>query len=310
MLQHLNATPVKPQRVVIVGAGGFVGSTTAQNLKTKGIETVNITRQQVDLLQPHAAQNLAEFIQPNDALVVISAIAPCKNAEQLISNLQMAQAVCETIKSKATELSQIIYISSDAVYADDVSLATENSNMQPSSFHGMMHAARELMLKSAAGAIPFAILRPSVLYGFKDPHNGYGPNRFFRLAQQNKNIGLFGGGEEQRDHIYVEDVAEIIALCLLHRSTGILNIATGNSYSFKDIADKIVKITDAGVSIEPTARQNPITHRHFDITACRLAFPNFRYTSLDAGLAKVADHHLVATTCNTGSETKQCQTTA
>lgn len=287
MLQHLNSTPVKPKRVVIVGAGGFVGSTTAKNLQAKGIETINITRQQVDLLQPNAAQALAEFIQPQDALVVISAIAPCKNAEQLIANLNMQQAVCEAIKNCATQLSQIIYISSDAVYADDVSLATESSNMQPSSFHGIMHAARELMIKTAAGAVPLAILRPSVLYGLKDPHNGYGPNRFFRLAKQQQTITLFGGGEEQRDHIYVEDVAEIIALTLLHRSTGSLNIATGNSYSFKDIADKIVKLSGVNITVEPTARQNPITHRHFDVTACKRAFPTFKYTDLDAGLAVV-----------------------
>jgi UDP-glucose 4-epimerase len=291
MLENLNATATKPQRVVIIGAGGFVGSTTAKNLQAKGIETVNITRQQLDLLQPNAQHTLAEFIQQGDALLVISAIAPCKNSEQLISNLQMLRPVCEVIKDKSALLSHVVYISSDAVYADDVALATEESKMQPSSFHGMMHAARELMIKSAAAAVPLAILRPSVLFGLKDPHNGYGPNKFFRLARENKTLGLFGGGEEQRDHIFIEDVAEVIALTLMHRSKGTLNIATGTSFSFKDIADKVVKLSGTTAAVEPSARQNPITHRHFDITACRQAFPTFKYTTMDSGLSTVWEQY-------------------
>jgi nucleoside-diphosphate-sugar epimerase len=287
MLQHLNQVATKPQRVIIVGAGGFVGSTTLNNLKAKGIETVGITRQEIDLLKPNAQHALAEFVQPNDALVMISAIAPCKNSEQLIDNLQMMQTVCNVIKDKAALLSQVVYISSDAVYADDVALATEDSKIQPSSFHGMMHAARELMIKTAAGNIPLAILRPSILFGHADPHNGYGPNRFFRLVNQGQTITLFGGGEEQRDNIFVDDVAEVIALTLMHRSKGVLNIATGKSHSFKDVADLVVKTAGKAVAVEPTARQNPITHRHFDITACRQAFPAFAYTDIAVGLQKV-----------------------
>jgi nucleoside-diphosphate-sugar epimerase len=40
-----------------------------------------------------------------------------------------------------------------------------------------------------------------------DPHNGYGPNRFRRLAAAGQEIVLFGGGEERRDHVLVDDVA-------------------------------------------------------------------------------------------------------
>jgi nucleoside-diphosphate-sugar epimerase len=292
MLKHLNATAMQPARVVILGAGGFVGSTAAHNLRAKGIKTLEVTRDQVDLQHADAASKLTALLQAGDVLLIAAAIAPCKNGEQLLANIQMQHAICEAIKSKNADLTQVVYISSDAVYADDVALANEDSKMQPSSFHGMMHAARELMLKGVCGAVPLAILRPSVLYGFNDPHNGYGPNRFFRLANEEKNITLFGGGEELRDHIYVNDVAEIIAQTMLHRSHGALNVATGQSHSFKEIADKVVKLMAADVVVEATPRQNAITHRHFDITACRQAFPEFRYTTLDAGLALVQKEYV------------------
>jgi len=54
------------------------------------------------------------------------------------------------------------------------------------------------MLLSVAGSIPLAILRPTLVYGAGDPHNGYGPNRFRRLASANQPIVLFGEGEERR----------------------------------------------------------------------------------------------------------------
>ena len=70
------------------------------------------------------------------------------------------------------------------------------------------------------------IIRPTLIYGPGDPHNGYGPNRFMRLAIVNKNIELFGKGEEVRDHIHIDDVGKIISMLILRRVVGILNLVT------------------------------------------------------------------------------------
>ena len=43
------------------------------------------------------------------------------------------------------------------------------------------------------------------------------------------------------------------------------------------------------VEIRATPRQNPITHRHFDIVDCLKAFPDFHYISLRDGLALSAE---------------------
>ncbi len=289
MLNHLNKIASKPKRVVVIGAGGFVGAEVVKNLQSKSVPTVALSRNELDLLQPGAINILSGLIQDGDAIVMLATIAPCKNAQQLIENLQMMQVVCEVIRLKSTLISHVVYISSDAVYADDVSLANENSVQQPSSFHGMMHTARELMAKSGVGSIPLAILRPSLLYGINDPHNGYGPNRFVRLVADGKDIGLFGGGEEQRDHIAVEDVAELIVQVLLHKSQGVMNIATGRSYSFKDVADLIIRLSNSESKVIPSVRQNPITHRHFDITVSQQVFPHFKYIELENGISRVLE---------------------
>ena len=68
-----------------------------------------------------------------------------------------------------------------------------------------MHLTREAILKDNFNKI-LCILRPTLIYGPGDTHNGYGPNRFINLALKNKSIPIFGNGEEKRDHIFVEDV--------------------------------------------------------------------------------------------------------
>ena len=38
------------------------------------------------------------------------------------------------------------------------------------------------------------ILRPTLIYGFGDTHNSYGPNRFFNQIIEKREINIFGEG--------------------------------------------------------------------------------------------------------------------
>ena len=283
MLEHLDPAPGRVERVVIVGAGGFVGSTIGTSLAAAGVPSLPLTRRELDLLAVDATTTLKTLLRPTDSLVMVSAMAPVRTIPMLSPNIRMAEAVCEVLA--AGPVAHVVYISSDAVYVDDANPVTEGSSCQPSSLHGMMHAARELMLRTAVTS-PLAILRPTLLYGARDPHNGYGPNRFRRQAERGEPIGLFGGGEEMRDHVLVDDLGALTRLVLAHRSRGVLNVATGVSTSFHQVAEMVVALAPKPVDIRTTPRQAPITHRHFDITACLKAFPSFRYTALADGLRR------------------------
>jgi nucleoside-diphosphate-sugar epimerase len=149
-----------------------------------------------------------------------------------------------------------------------------------------MHLAREVMLKSIVSS-SLSVLRPTLIYGAADPHNGYGPNRFRRACAAGQEITLFGNGEELRDHVLIDDVAEIIYRVLRHRSQGTLNIATGEVHSFRNIAESIVKMSKNPVRVRATERQGAMPHggyRAFNASATRAAFPDFRYTELQEGL--------------------------
>jgi len=281
MIEHLNPQPIKPARVVVIGAAGFVGGAVAARLERDGVPVVRVGRKEIDLLSPEATDKLSRIIRQGDAVVAAAAKAPCKDSAMLVDNMAMARAMVRALA--AAPVAHVINISSDAVYADSAQPLTEASSAAPDSLHGAMHLAREVMFRAELKA-PLAILRPSLLYGAADPHNGYGPNRFRRLAAEGKEIVLFGEGEERRDHVYIGDVAELVARVLYRRSTGVLNIATGTVNSFRQLAEKI---SGGKVAIKTSPRSGPMPHngyRPFDPAGVRKAFPDFRFTPLDEGL--------------------------
>ena len=287
MLTHLLKTATHPNRVVILGSAGFVGSACCQRLESQGITVLSVPRTELDLTQPDAGETLAELLNPEDTLLFVSAKAPVKNEAMLIENLQMGKAVCEALQKSPVK--HVTYISSDAVYVDSDSPLSEESCAQPGSLHGIMHLAREVMLTNAWQG-PLCLLRPTLIYGTGDPHNGYGPNRFIRLAKKKEEILLFGEGEERRDHVWIQDVSDLICRVLSHRSTGILNIATGTVFSFREIAEQATQITPNSSQIKSSPRSGPMPHngyRAFDPAATHQAFRDFTYTNLKDGLRKV-----------------------
>lgn len=285
---HLDAEGKGPARAVIVGARGFVGGAIADALEARDVECVRLTSDDVDLLKPDSGKALAERIAPRDAVIVASALAPCKDHAMFRDNIAMQAEINDALAASIP--SHVLYVSSDAVYSDSPDPLTEGSVTMPDNLHGMMHVARETMLRASFPDVPLACLRPTLIYGAGDPHNGYGPNRFRRLAQAGEAITLFGEGEERRDHVDVRDVAELGARMVMHRSSGALNAATGTVVSFMDAARKMAALADANVEIVTTERQGPMPHngyRPFDPSGVAKAFPDFAFTRPDEGFERL-----------------------
>jgi UDP-glucose 4-epimerase len=281
-----------PARTVVLGCRGFVGSAVLAQLRALGWPADGVSSTDVDLTAEGAGAALGGRLREDDAVVFVSALTPDKgkDAATLERNVRMARHVADTLIDRP--VAHLVNIGSDAVYDDDANPVRESSCASPSSLHGAMHLAREVVLADACGkaGIPLALLRPSLLFGLGDTHNGYGPNRFARAAVEGGTITLFGEGEERRDHVFIGDVARIVAEVLGRGSTGVLNVATGTSVSFRDAAEIAVELARGSATVEGTPRQNPITHRHFDTAASIAAFPSFAWTPLREGLrAMVAD---------------------
>jgi nucleoside-diphosphate-sugar epimerase len=281
-LRHREGPPGEPSRVVVLGAGGFLGRSACASLEKDGVPLVALGSRDLDLADPAADEALAGRLAEGDALVFLSALTPDKGRDSatLMRNLAMARAVAAV--AKKVKLAHLVYASSDAVYPFTEDSVSEDSPAAPTDLYGAMHRTRELILAAEAPA-PLAVLRFTAVYGPGDTHNSYGPNRFVRQALADGVVRLFGEGEETRDHLWIGDAVAVLRRVVAHRSTGLLNVASGGSTSFRSVADAVAALVP-GARVESSPRQSAVTHRRFEPAAMRAAFPELRFTPLAEGL--------------------------
>jgi len=289
LLNHRNSAYEPPRRVVVIGCRGVIGRALCNLFDVNGIPFLPLSSDDVDLLNDDATERLSELLEPSDSLVMLSALTPDKGRDRntFMRNIRMANAVCGAIERKP--VSHIVYMSSDAVYPMGTELLTEESCAAPEDLYGTMHRVREILFADAAKDVPLAILRCTLVCAATDTHNSYGPNRFRRVAREEGKITLGGAGEETRDHISVDDVAKIIQQAVGFRSSGVLNIATGRSLSFDAVARSVAECFDPPADVIHSPRSAPITHRHFDISALRRAFPDLRLTRIEDAIRSIHD---------------------
>lgn len=283
MLEHTNSAATLPKRIVVVGGNGFIGRVLVPLLEADGAEVVSIAGRDLDLSSDGAAEKLAARMKPDDAVVFLSALTPDRGRDIGTFQKNIDIAVNVVRACEAVPPAHMIYLSSDAVYDMIDAPVTEETPPMANDLYGAMHRAREVMIQQSIKA-PVAVLRCTLVLGAGDPHNSYGPNRFRRMAKDGE-IRLFGGGEETRDFVDVTDVAGLIKAVLARKSTGILNLARGQSFSFFDLAEKVAAQFNPPAKVQTTERNNPITHRVFDTSALTAAFPDFAFLPLDEALA-------------------------
>ncbi len=272
----------KKQRIIILGSKSFIGKEIIKKLHKNHL--ILVSRKKIDLEKKSSILKLRKLFKKNDILVFIAAIAPVKNVEMLNKNLVICENILKSLENFS--LKHLIYISSDAVYSDHKLKLDETSLTIPNSLHGFMHLIRENMLQNIN--CTKTIIRPTLVYGENDPHNGYGPNQFIRYAQSKKEISLFGKGEEKRDHINVKDVAEIVKASINKRFNGIINAVSGNVISFHEIA-KIIKILYPNTNIKYIPRKGPMPHngyRAFNNNKLKSIFPKIQLTNLPSWIKK------------------------
>jgi UDP-glucose 4-epimerase len=267
------------QRVVIFGAAGFVGASIIKQLGA-AYDVLALSRKECDIADATSRAKIAALVKDGDVVICAAAKAPAKNMEMLTDNISMITNIAEGLRGK--KLAYLLNISSDAVYGDSMQPMDEASAIEPLSAHGIMHCMREYILQHAVAA-PIGHLRPTLIYGAGDPHNGYGPNSFIRLAQAGKNIELFGNGEEQRDHVFVGDVARLAVAMIEQKTIGAVNAVSGEVISFMEIAQLVAATTNGATQILTKPRSGPMPHngyRAFTNARARAVCPSLTFQSL------------------------------
>jgi nucleoside-diphosphate-sugar epimerase len=285
--------------VLLIGRSGFVANSLTAELERAGIPHTAVGRPDVDLTDPSSVAMLTELVQPTDAVVILSALTPDKGRDfrTLMKNLRMAEHLGEVFDRRPC--AHVVYVSSDAVYDGRQTPLDEASSREPVDLYALMHTAREMMLQSVLTArdVPHCVLRPVALFGAGDTHNSYGPNRFVREALEHRTITLFGGGEDERTHLYIDDAVRLIAACCSRMSTGVLNLAGPDALSFRNVAEMIASACPFPVEITFKARPGAgsISRRPFSVRELQQSFPDFAFTpgptAFNAFVARAIGHN-------------------
>jgi len=267
----------KNYKIIILGAGGFISGNVENFLQKSNVRLLSLPRKKIDLKKKQSIKKLLKIVKEKDVIFFAAAEAPVKNENMLLNNLIMAKNMCEVLKKKKPSF--FLYLSSDAVYSDTKKKIHEDSLTVPDSLHGIMHLTREKMFENLIKS-KLCIVRPTLVYGDGDPHNGYGPNRFIRLIKEKEKISLFGKGEELRDHVWINDVSKTISKLIIKRKTGKFNLVTGKIISFDNIAKQIIKVTGKKSKIFYQKRKGPMPHggfRAFKNSRFEKIYPKFKF---------------------------------
>lgn len=270
-----------PHRIVVVGCNGFIGKALTTKLTELGIVHVGLSKEEFNLLDDKVSEKLKQIIQPNDHIVFTSAITPSKSPGDVQKSIKMVETFAAALADKPCK--QVVLISSDAVYGDRGGKFDENSLSSPNSFHGLAQLSREIVLQDHK-KLNLAILRVCAVYGKGDTHNSYGPNRFLKQIENSESIKVFGEGLSVRDHIHIDDVVRIILNSIDINFSGILNVVSGYSYTFMEVAQKCQEVFSPNSQIETQGTEGEILIKQFNTLRIQELFPKFKTTDLDLGL--------------------------
>lgn len=152
-----------------------------------------------------------------------------------------------------------IYASSAAIYGNSTVFAEDRENETPLNVYGYSKKlfddyVRRTVL-SCTDHSPVVGLRYFNVYGPREAHKGTMASVAFHLFNQvdkGENPKLFGAhdgygaGEQSRDFIHVEDVADVAIWCWHAGISGIFNCGTGKAEPFRTIAQSIIQSLGRG----------------------------------------------------------------
>ena len=253
---------MKKKNILITGGLGFIGSHISNmlmednhiiivdNLSTGNINNlINPNHDNLEIIKKDICE-----IDWNDILTDIDYIFHLAAMASVPLSID-APIKCNEVNLNATvklldsavknNVQKIVFSSSAAVYGQNKNMPLkETEPLMPTSPYAASKASCEIYLKSfyESYGLNYTVLRYFNVFGPKqDKNSDYAaviPN-FISAFLSGKSPKIYGDGNQTRDFIYVEDVANANILACKSKYNGVVNIASGEKISIKQLFEVI-----------------------------------------------------------------------
>lgn len=305
-------------RAVVTGGAGFIGSTLVDRLVDDGVEVLVVddlshgrlehlaaargsgamTFHQIDVRAPELHEAIARF-QPDVVFhlaaqvdAVASVADPVADAETNV--VGTVNVLAATVAANAR---RVVYVSSGgAIYGAAATLpANERTHRHPATPYGVSKSAADgyLRLFKEQYGLDYVSLGPSNVYGPRQDATGEGGvvAVFTARLLGGERPVVYGGGDQTRDFVYVEDVADACVRAARRGGGMYLNISTGIETAIADLAAKLGRLA-TGRLVAPDygpARGGDVLRSCLDPSAAKRKLGWEAWTDLDDGLVQTVD---------------------
>ena len=238
------------KKVVITGAGGFVGRRLASRFEEeKSVEVATFDPRKNSLFIPRTLRNL---VSKAEVVYHLAAVNDPKGHGILKTNIFGTWGILEAVR-RYSPSSRFIFASSFAVYKKPESKVIINEGYAtiPRNIYGFTKLIGEklCLFYSKIFGIKVLIMRISNIYGpMMPPFKHSVIATFIEKIRTGKNIEVSGNGEQTRDFIYIDDVIEALVLAnLIIDRFIILNLCSGEETSI----NKLIRLISDSLHKEP-----------------------------------------------------------
>jgi UDP-glucose 4-epimerase len=296
-------------KILITGATGFIGSHLSRELVEKDYSVFGlfsedkISNKIINLLTEKKKfclekgdirnfEKINQIVKKNDIGIIIhlAAILPGdKEIEDPFNFFEInARGTLNLLNiAYKNKIKRFIYSSTNSVYSEPPEYlpVDENHPTRPPTIYGVSKLEGELYCGVYSKEIDITVLRYCGAYGkVQDEH--YATYRFVKQALNNEPITIYGDGSQTTDFTHIDDIIQGTILAMEKNKPGIYNISSGKETSIKELAEKIISITNSKSKISFIDKETNKPFRFFlNIEKAR---NNLGYSplSLEEGLKK------------------------
>jgi len=206
------------------------------------------------------------------------------------------------VSAKENNAKRFVFAASSSTYGDSKTLPkTEDTIGKPLSPYAVTKYVNELYAEvfSKVYGLQFIGLRYFNVFGpNQDPESSYAAviPLFCKLILEGKNIPINGDGSISRDFTFVENVVNMNIRALFSDNAeavdNIYNVACGKSYSIKYMAEKLIELAEADVSLNyGPERKGDIAHSLADITKAKNLLNYSPIVHFEEGLKRTFEYY-------------------